>query len=195
MGQPWGVLLGILGGVCHPVLQILACVAGSIVWVRDWSFGGGAVFQKKGSRDEAVVKSHSTMLQRLRRQISLDYYTIPPATQAIQILTLFQTKKCHFSHPFSDLEVVTKLNITCLHKTKIMSSLLILKPQQRDLLKSISNLRITLSFWFIWNWNDNTLINNLSSFVNHTQFQTKMGKIYTRFQIKMAQTPLFDLNG
>ena len=53
---------------------------------------------KKGSRDEAVeicsisrgfsardgsaVKSHSTILQRLRRQISLDYYTIPPATQA-----------------------------------------------------------------------------------------------------------------
>ena len=94
------------------------------------------------------------MLQRLRCQISLDYYTIPPATQAIQILTLFQTKKCHFSHPFSDLEVVTKLNITCLHKTKIMSSLLRVKPQQRDLLKSISNLHITLSFWFIWNWND-----------------------------------------
>ena len=51
---------------------------------------------KKGSRDEAfdisrgfaardssAVKSHSTILQRLRRQISLDYYTIPPATQAI----------------------------------------------------------------------------------------------------------------
>ena len=35
---------------------------------------------KKGSRDEAVV--HSAILQRLRRQISLDYYTIPPATQA-----------------------------------------------------------------------------------------------------------------
>ena len=34
------------------------------------------MFQKK-------VKSHSTILQRLRRQISLDYYTIPPATQAI----------------------------------------------------------------------------------------------------------------
>ena len=48
--------------------------------------------------------------------------------------------------PFSDLEVVTKLNITCLHKTKIMSSLLRLKLQQRDLLTNISNLRITLSF-------------------------------------------------
>ena len=32
---------------------------------------------KKGSRDD-----YSTILQRLRRQISPDYYTIPPATQA-----------------------------------------------------------------------------------------------------------------
>ena len=48
----------------------------------------------------------------------------------LQILTLFQTKKCHFPHPFSDLEMVTKRNITCLHKTEIMSSLLRLKPQQ-----------------------------------------------------------------
>ena len=50
---------------------------------------------KKGSRDEAVeiprgfaardgsaVKSHSNILQRLRCQVSRDYYTIPPATQA-----------------------------------------------------------------------------------------------------------------
>ena len=29
------------------------------------------------------LKSHSTILQRFGRQISLDYYTIPPATQAI----------------------------------------------------------------------------------------------------------------
>ena len=50
---------------------------------------------KKGSRDEALeishgfaahdgstVKSYSTILQRLHCQISLDYYTIPPATWA-----------------------------------------------------------------------------------------------------------------
>ena len=34
------------------------------------------------ARDGSAVKSHSTVLQRLRRQISLNYYTIPPATQA-----------------------------------------------------------------------------------------------------------------
>ena len=33
---------------------------------------------KKGSRDDYIT----TILQRLRRQISLDYYTIPPATHA-----------------------------------------------------------------------------------------------------------------
>ena len=36
-----------------------------------------------------AVKSHSTILQRLRRQMSLDYYTIPSATQATDLLTHF----------------------------------------------------------------------------------------------------------
>ena len=54
----------------------------------------------------------------------------------LQILTLFQTKKYHFPHPFSDPDVVTKRNITCLHKTEIMSSLVSLKLQQK---KAISN--------------------------------------------------------
>ena len=39
--------------------------------------------------------------------------------------------------------------ITCLHKTDNMSSL-----HQKDFLKSISNSHITLSFLFIWSWND-----------------------------------------
>ena len=56
--------------------------------------------RKKGSRDEAVgisrglaardgsaVKSHMTILQRLRRQISLHDYTTPPATQATNVGT------------------------------------------------------------------------------------------------------------
>ena len=69
--------------------------------LRSWRYCVGARLKfwrrsrvpNKGSRDEAVergfaardrsaVKSHSTILQRLRRQISLDYYKIPPATQA-----------------------------------------------------------------------------------------------------------------
>ena len=91
--------------------------------------------------------------------------------------------KCHFPHPFLDPEVVLKRNITSWHKTEIMSSL-----QQKYVLKSISSSHITLSFLFIWKClTTNTLIHNRSSLVLHTkrkwstQFQTKMGKIYTRF--------------
>ena len=32
-------------------------------------------------------------------------------------------------------------------------------------------------------------IHSRSSLENHTRFQTKMGKVYTRFQIKAAQKP------
>ena len=57
--------------------------------LRNWRYCVGARLKFwrrsrvpiKGSRD-AAVKSHLTILQRLRGQISLDYYTIPPATQA-----------------------------------------------------------------------------------------------------------------
>ena len=64
--------------------------------------------------------------------------------------------------------------------------------QQKYFLKSISNSHITLSFLFIWKClTTNTLIHNRSSLVHHTQFQTKMGKIYTRFQTKATQNPTF----
>ena len=32
-------------------------------------------------------------------------------------------------------------------------------------------------------------IHSLSSLKNHTQFQTEMGKVYTRFQTKKAEKP------
>ena len=35
----------------------------------------------------------------------------------------------------------------------------------------------------------NTFILSSSSLENHTRFQTKMGKVYTRFQSKTAQKP------
>ena len=34
-----------------------------------------------------------------------------------------------------------------------------------------------------------TFIHSRSSFENHTQFQTKVGKVYTRFQTKTPQKP------
>ena len=50
----------------------------------------------------SAVKSHSTILQRLRRQISLDYYTIPPATQAIGRPILHSFKKVMTSYKESN---------------------------------------------------------------------------------------------
>ena len=62
----------------------------------------------------SAVKSHSTIVQRLRCQISLDYYTIPPATQATSLLKLsivvIQKMRyhgnvtSHFSYFFSGIQ-------------------------------------------------------------------------------------------
>ena len=79
------------------------------------------------------------------------YILVGMCRSVLQILTLFQTKKCQFPHPFSDLEEVTKRNIRCLHKTEIMSPLLRLERQQKDFLKSISNSCIRLSLLLIRN--------------------------------------------
>ena len=64
-----------------------------------------------------------------------------------------------------------------------------LKRQQKYFLKSISNSHITLSFPSFGIETTNTLIHNRSSVVNHTRFQTKMGKVYNRFQTKTGQKP------
>ena len=62
--------------------------------------------------------------------------------------------------------------------------------RQGEFFKCISNSHISLPFLLIWNWNVNcTFIHSRSSLENHTRFQTKLGKIYTRFQTKTAQKP------
>ena len=70
-----------------------------------------------------------------------------------------------------------------------MLSLLILERQQKDFLKSISNSHITLASLFIWNGNDKFVHTLRYSLKNDTRIQTKIGKIYTRFQTKTAQKP------
>ena len=52
----------------------------------------------------------------------------------------------------------------------------------------ISNSHVSLSVLLIWNWNDN-FIHSRSSLKNHTWFQAKMGKVFTRFQTKTVQKP------
>ena len=76
----------------------------------------------------------------------------------IRILTLFQTKKCHFPHPFSDLEVVTKCNICVYFDGNYVTIAEFSMPAKRF-----------LSFFFIYNIKTtNTFIHFRSSLVNHT---------------------------
>ena len=51
----------------------------------------GTISHGFAARDGSNITSHSTILQWLRRQISLHYYTIPPAMQA--------TSACIFCFP------------------------------------------------------------------------------------------------
>ena len=83
-------------------------------------------------------------------------------------LALFQTKKCHFPHSFSDLAFRQRL---C-HQYGF---------------ECISNSRISILFLFIRNCNDKYIHTPHSSLENHTRFQTKVAKVYTSFQTKKAQ--------
>ena len=100
----------------------------------------------------------------------------------LQIQTLFQTQKCHFPHSFSDLA------------SNIIGSysdlrLLRLEHQQKDVLKSISNSHIIFLSYLFGIETTETFTRSHSSLENHTRFQTKMCKVYSRFQTETAHKP------
>ena len=73
-------------------------------------------------------------------------------------------------------------------RQKFMLSLLRLEPKHKKNSPNPSRIRTFLFRSYssiIWNWNDtDTFIHSRSSLKNHTRFQTKMGKVNTRFQTK-----------
>ena len=79
-------------------------------------------------------------------------------------------QKCHFPYPFADLAFRQKL---CHHYKKINSS-------------NPFHIRTFLFLSYSFTLPPPP---NPSSLENHTRFQTKMGKIYTRFRTKKAQKP------
>ena len=96
----------------------------------------------------------------------------------LQMLTLFQTKKCYFSHLFSDL-VFKKW---CHHYLDYNSN-------KKNFLKPI---RIGIFLFLSYSFGTetiNTFVHSRSSLENHTRFQTKMGKVYIRVQTKTAEKP------
>ena len=72
--------------------------------------------------DCVTVKTENsiTVVIRGNNQSALWVIPLSPGGRYSLLLTLFQTIKCHFLHPFSDLEEVIKRNITCLHKTAVI---------------------------------------------------------------------------
>ena len=96
----------------------------------------------------------------------------------LQILTLFSTKKCDFPHLFSDLAFRQKLFYRYLDEK---ANKKILQIHFEFLFLPCTHLEIIETI--------TTFIHSHSSLENHTRFQTKMGKVYTRLQTKTAQKP------
>ena len=109
----------------------------------------------------------------------------------IQILTLFQTKKCHFSHRFQTRPLKYIPVFRPGLKAKIMSLLLRLEGKQKN---SSNVFRIPIFLIRSYSFGIETIdtfIRFRSSLENHTRFQTKMVKVYSsRFQTKKVQKPI-----
>ena len=80
----------------------------------------------------------------------------------LQILTLFQTNKCYFPYPFSDLAFRQKL---CHHYQ--------IRAETKKFFKYISNSHISFRSYSFGIATINTFIQSRSSLANHTRFQTK----------------------
>ena len=106
-----------------------------------------------------------------------------------QIQTLFQTKKCHFTNPFpyQTSKIHTRFQIW----PSGMNYVIIIRLECKQNNSSnpfLIRIFLFLSFSFAIETR-NTFVHSCSSLENHTRFQTKMGKVYTRFQTKIAQKP------
>ena len=108
----------------------------------------------------------------------------------LQVQAVVQAKTCHFSHPFSvQTWPLKSIFLFRFGLYEIMSLRNRLEPQQKDFFKSI---RIHVLFFLSWSSGIETaytFIHSRSSVENHTRFQTRMGKVYSRFQTEKVQKP------
>ena len=108
----------------------------------------------------------------------------------LQILTLFQTKKCNLSHPFSDQTSKIHTPFLDLAFRQKLCYHYLDKGANKKLFKSISNPHISLSFVYSFGIETmNKFTYSRSSLENHTQFQTKMGKCIPVFRPKRRKNP------
>ena len=103
----------------------------------------------------------------------------------LQILTLFQTKKCNFPHPFLDQtsKIHTRFQTCPLGRNYVIITYRLERKQ-----KNASNSFRIRRFLFLFGIETiNTFIHSCSSLKNHTWFQTKMGKVYPTRPQPMGQ--------
>ena len=106
-----------------------------------------------------------------------------------QILTLFQIKKCNFLHPFSDQ--TSKIH-TCFQTWPLSRNYFTITRLEgkQKISSNPFRIRIFLFLSYSFGIRNNKYLHTLrSSLENHTRFQTRMGKVSTRFQTKTAQKP------
>ena len=105
----------------------------------------------------------------------------------LQILTLFQTKKCNFPHPFLDQtsKIHTRFQTCPLGRNYVIITYR-LKRKQKNASNSFRIRRFLFLFLFGIE-TINTFIHSRSSLKNHTWFQTKMGKVYPTRPHPMGQ--------
>ena len=97
----------------------------------------------------------------------------------LQILALFQTLKCYFPHPFSDQ--ASKIH-TRFQTWPLGRNYYLVRAQTK---KYSNPFRIRIFLFLSYSFGIetiNTFIRSRSSLENHTRFQSKMGKVHTRFQ-------------
>ena len=98
------------------------------------------------------------------------------------VLTLFQTKNCNFPHSFSDQtsKIHTLFQTWSLGRNYVTITWIRVQTK-----KNTSNpFRIRIFLFLSGSFGIetiNTFIHSRSSLKNHTRFQTKMSKVYTRF--------------
>ena len=99
--------------------------------------------------------------------------------------TLFQTKKCHFLHPFSDLTSKIYTSFQTLSSGRNYFIITQIRAQAKNFFKCISNLHISIFSYSFGIETINTFIYSVVQFPRKLYpIPDQMGKVYTRFQTK-----------
>ena len=107
--------------------------------------------------------------------------------------------KFHIPHPFSNLAYKIHTGFQTGKRSQNTTYMFIkhklyhhyeIRSPTRRFLKILFEIGILWAYFlFIWNQSSNLLLHHCGSLKNYTQFQTRMGKVYTLFRPKRCKKP------